>query len=131
MLLSARRTILEVDSDIVEDGKYMGAPVQGMNGILVVGNIFKGRVRLGFRYGTSLGNPEHLFNGHLDARQRRSDDGTDARSGDTRFGSPARRIHPRSEDATVQSLVRWWTPSVKAVRLCYTYGPATGHFPRC
>ncbi|MDQ2727322.1 MAG: DUF1801 domain-containing protein [Actinomycetota bacterium] len=72
MLSEARRTILEVDADIVEEWKYMGAPVWELEGPLIVGNIFKTKLKLGFMYGASLHDPESLFNGELKGNQRRS-----------------------------------------------------------
>lgn len=72
VLEDARQIILDVDSDIVEEWKYMGAPVWELNGILIVGNIFKTKVKLGFMHGASLKDPEHLFNGELNGNQRRS-----------------------------------------------------------
>lgn len=71
-LAAARRMILEVDSDVVEEWKYMGAPVWELDGILIVGNIFKNKVKFGFMYGASLDDPENLFNGELNGNQRRS-----------------------------------------------------------
>lgn len=71
-LSRARRLIREVDPDIVEEWKWMGAPVWELDGILVVGNIFAKKVKLGFMYGASLDDPEHLFNGELGGNQRRS-----------------------------------------------------------
>ena len=71
-LAQARRVILAVDPGIVEEWKWMGAPVWELDGILVVGNIFKSKVKLGFMYGASLEDPGHLFNGELNGNQRRS-----------------------------------------------------------
>lgn len=71
-LADARRMILEVDPDIIEEWKYMGAPVWELDGPLIVGNIFKTKVKLGFMYGASLEDPEGLFNGELNGNQRRS-----------------------------------------------------------
>ena len=50
----------------------MGAPVWELGGILVVGNIFKTKVKLGFLYGALLEDPDTLFNGELGGNQRRS-----------------------------------------------------------
>ena len=72
ILAQARRVILEVDPEIIEEWKWMGAPVWELDGILVVGNIFTKKVKLGFMYGASLADPEHLFNGELNGNQRRS-----------------------------------------------------------
>ncbi|GAA1151144.1 DUF1801 domain-containing protein [Nesterenkonia lutea] len=72
ILKDARRMILNVDPDIVETWKYMGSPVWELDGILIVGNIFKSKVKLGFMHGASLEDPETLFNGELKGNQRRS-----------------------------------------------------------
>ena len=50
----------------------MGAPVWELDGPLIVGNIFKSKVKLGFMYGASLPDPQGLFNGELTGNQRRS-----------------------------------------------------------
>jgi hypothetical protein len=71
-LAKLRRTILEVDPEIVEEWKYMGAPVWSLAGILCVGNIFKDKVKLGFMYGAALSDPDGLFNGELAGNQRRA-----------------------------------------------------------
>lgn len=68
----ARAVILDVDPGIVEQWKYMGSPVWELNGPLVVGNVFKTKVKLGFMYGALLDDPHHLFNGELKGNQRRS-----------------------------------------------------------
>lgn len=71
-LAEARRIIRAVDPDIIETWKWMGSPVWELDGILVVGDIFKAKVKLGFLYGASLDDPTHLFNGELNGKQRRS-----------------------------------------------------------
>jgi len=47
-LAKLRKTILEVDPEIVEEWKWRGAPVWSLNGIICVGNIFKNKVQLVF-----------------------------------------------------------------------------------
>jgi hypothetical protein len=71
-LAELRKIILEVDPEIVEEWKYMGAPVWSLNGIICVGNIFKNKVKLGFMNGAALGDPDKLFNGELAGNQRRA-----------------------------------------------------------
>jgi hypothetical protein len=71
-LAKLRKTILEVDPEIIEEWKYMGAPVWSLNGILCVGNIFKNKVKLGFMHGATLSDPDNLFNGELAGNQRRA-----------------------------------------------------------
>ncbi|KQU32054.1 MULTISPECIES: DUF1801 domain-containing protein [unclassified Rhodococcus (in: high G+C Gram-positive bacteria)] len=62
-LAEARRVILSVDDGIVEGWKYMGSPARDLDGPLIVGDIFKAKVKLGFQYGASLDDPEGIFNG--------------------------------------------------------------------
>jgi len=71
-LAKLRKTIIEVDSEIIEEWKYMGAPVWSLNGIICVGNVFKNKVKLGFMYGAALSDPDGLFNGELAGNQRRA-----------------------------------------------------------
>ena len=71
-LAKLRQSILDVDPGIIEEWKWMGAPVWELGGILVVGNIFKTKVKLGFMYGALLEDPDTLFNGELGGNQRRS-----------------------------------------------------------
>jgi hypothetical protein len=71
-LAELRRIILEVDPGIIEEWKYMGAPVWSLDGIICVGNIFKDKVKLGFMYGAALSDPDGLFNGELAGNQRRA-----------------------------------------------------------
>ena len=81
-LAEMRRIILEVDSGIVEEWKWMGSPVWELDGILIVGDIFKAKVKLGFLYGASLDDPQGLFNGELGGNQRRSVEFTEGHSVD-------------------------------------------------
>ena len=71
-LAKLRKTILEVDPDIIEEWKYMGAPVWSLNGIICVGNIFKTKVKLGFMNGAALSDPDKLFNAELAGNKRRA-----------------------------------------------------------
>lgn len=73
-LASIRKTILEVDPEIVETWKWMGSPVWERDGILCVGNIFKSKVSIVFMYGAFLADPEGLFNTQLGGNQRRGID---------------------------------------------------------
>lgn len=72
LLAACRRTILAVDDGVVEEWKYMGAPVWSRHGTFVVGGVFKGKVKMGFLWGASLEDPKGLFNGELGGNQRRS-----------------------------------------------------------
>ena len=79
MLASLRKTILEVDAEIIEEWKWMGSPVWSRNGIICVGNIFKNKVKLVFMDGAALNDPDKLFNAELEGNKRR---GIDFNEGD-------------------------------------------------
>ncbi|MGY8662191.1 DUF1801 domain-containing protein [Bradyrhizobium sp. UFLA05-109] len=69
-----RKTILDADSEIVEEWKWMGSPVWERDGIIAVANAHKGKVKLTFMYGARLADPEKLFNAGLEGNERRSID---------------------------------------------------------
>jgi hypothetical protein len=71
-LAKLRKTILEVDPEIVEEWRWMGSPVWSLNGIICVGNIFKNKVKLVFADGAALSDPDGLFNADLVGNQRRA-----------------------------------------------------------
>jgi hypothetical protein len=48
MFARVRKIIREADPEIVEEFKWMGSPVWSRDGIIAVGNAFKGRVNLTF-----------------------------------------------------------------------------------
>lgn len=73
-LAKLRKTILEVDPEIIEEWKWMGAPVWSLNGIICVGNIFKNKVQLVFMNGAALSDPDRLFNAGLEGNKRRAID---------------------------------------------------------
>jgi hypothetical protein len=64
-LTSLRKSILEADREIIEEWKWMGSPVWSRDGIIVVGNAHKDKVKLTFANGASLPDPEKLFNAGL------------------------------------------------------------------
>lgn len=78
-LAQLRKTILEVDPEIVEEWKWMGSPVWELDGIICVGNIFKNRVQIVFMNGAALSDPDNVFNTGLAGNQRR---GIDVLEGD-------------------------------------------------
>jgi hypothetical protein len=71
-LAKLRKTILEVDPEIIEEWKWMVSPVWSLNGIICVGNIFKNQVQLVFMNGAALSDPDKLFNAGLEGNQRRT-----------------------------------------------------------
>jgi hypothetical protein len=62
MLADVRKTILEADAEIVEEWKWMGSPVWSRDGILIIGNAHKEKVKLTFSHGAGLPDPDKLFN---------------------------------------------------------------------
>jgi hypothetical protein len=73
-LAAIRKTILEADPEIIEEWKWMGSPVWSHDGIIVVGNAHKDKVKLTFAHGASLRDPDKLFNAGLGGNQWRAID---------------------------------------------------------
>ena len=73
-LAGVRRAILAADKEIVEEWKWMGSPVWSRDGIVVVGNAHKGKVKLTFMYGAKLADPDKLFNAGFEGNERRAID---------------------------------------------------------
>src|SRR5690349_17478843 len=64
-LACVRGAILAADPQIIEEWKWMGSPVWSRDGILVVGNAHKAKVKLTFPHGAKLPDPDKLFNAGL------------------------------------------------------------------
>ncbi|WP_123940357.1 MULTISPECIES: DUF1801 domain-containing protein [unclassified Frondihabitans] len=73
-LAQLRAIIRSVDPAIVETWKWMGSPVWELGGIICVGNIFEGKVKIGFMDGAALPDPKGIFNAELEGNKRRSID---------------------------------------------------------
>jgi hypothetical protein len=73
-LARVREIIHEADPEIVEEWKWMGSPVWSHDGIIVVGNAHKDKVKLTFAHGASLPDPDKLFNAGLGGNQWRAID---------------------------------------------------------
>jgi hypothetical protein len=72
---AVRKTILEADSQITEDWKWMGSPVWYRDGgMIAVANAHSGKVKLTFASGAKLADPDKLFNAGLDGNLRRAID---------------------------------------------------------
>ena len=65
MFASIRKSILEADREIIEEGKWMGSPVWYHDGMIAVANAHKDKVKLTFSNGASLPDPDKLFNAGL------------------------------------------------------------------
>src|ERR1700743_567435 len=69
-----RKIILAADKEIVEEWKWMGSPVWSRDGIILVGNPHKDKVKLTFMYGAKLADPDKLFNAGFNGNERRAID---------------------------------------------------------
>ncbi len=78
-LSEIRRTIREVDPEVVEEWKWMGSPAWSHGGILAVANAHKDKVKLTFAHGAALPDPMKLFNATLGGNTWRA---IDLREGD-------------------------------------------------
>src|SRR5215831_1578517 len=74
MLSRIRALIREAAPNIVEEWKWMGAPVWSHNGIVCTGETYKKVVKMTFAKGASLKDPSCLFNSSLDGNVRRAID---------------------------------------------------------
>src|ERR1700730_16338340 len=73
-LASIRKSILAADPEISEEWKWMGSPVWSRDGIIVVGNAHKEKVKLTFAHGAKLPDPDKLFNAGLEGSRWRAID---------------------------------------------------------
>jgi len=64
-LAEIRKLIHEVDPDVVEDWKWMGTPCWSHEGMYVIANPHKDKVKLTFFHGAKLPDPKKLFNAGL------------------------------------------------------------------
>jgi hypothetical protein len=69
-----RKCILEADREIIEEWKWRGSPVWSHNGIIVVANAHKMKVKLTFPRGARLPDPDKLFNAGLEGNAWRAID---------------------------------------------------------
>lgn len=73
-LAEIRRLIREADPAVVEDWKWMGTPVWSHEGMYVLANAHKDKVKLTFFHGAKLRDPKKLFNSMLDGNKWRAID---------------------------------------------------------
>lgn len=74
MLAILRTVIHDADPAIIEEWKWMGSPCWSHDGLIVVGNAHKDKVKLTFPQGASLPDPDKLFNAGLDGKKWRAID---------------------------------------------------------
>ena len=78
-LAELRKLIHEVDPEVVEDWKWMGTPVWSHDGMYVLANAHKDKVKITFFHGARLRDPGKLFNAGLTGNKWRA---IDIRQGD-------------------------------------------------
>ena len=69
-----RRWILEADSEMVEEWKWLGTPTWSHDGVVAVIAPFKGKVKLTFSRGAHLPDPQKVFNNGLGGKEWRAVD---------------------------------------------------------
>ena len=77
-----RKAILEADKEIIEEFKWRGTPLWSRDGMIAVGNAFKGRFNLTFAYGAKYSDPDKLFNSGFNGNTRRAIDFFEGDKGD-------------------------------------------------
>jgi hypothetical protein len=73
-LAEIRKLIHEVDPEVIEEWKWMGTPVWSHEGMYVLANPHKGKVKVTFFHGAQLSDPKKLFNAGLDGNKWRAID---------------------------------------------------------
>ena len=73
-LAQLRALIHEVDPEVVEDWKWMGTPVWSHDGMYVLANPHKDKVKITFFHGAQLPDPKKLFNSGLEGGKWRAID---------------------------------------------------------
>ena len=73
-LAEIRRLIREADAEVVEEWKWIGSPVFSHDGIFVVANAHKEKVKLTFAHGAQLADRNGLFNAGLGGKKWRAID---------------------------------------------------------
>jgi hypothetical protein len=73
-LAEIRKLIHEVDPDVIEEWKWMGTPVWSHDGMYVLANAHKEKVKLQFFHGAHLKDPKKLFNAGLEGNKWRAID---------------------------------------------------------
>lgn len=64
-LAEIRELIHDVDPEVIEEWKWMGTPVWSHDGMYVLANAHKEKVKITFFHGAQLSDPKKLFNAGL------------------------------------------------------------------
>src|ERR1700691_3610781 len=74
MLAEGRKIVYDADPEIIEDWKWMGSPCWYHDGLILVANGHKDKVKLTFAQGASLPDPDKVFNAGLGGNRWRAID---------------------------------------------------------
>jgi len=74
ILVTLRKIIHDADHEIIEEWKWMGSPCWYHDGLILVTNAHKDKVKLTFPQGASLPDPDNLFNNGLEGKRWRAID---------------------------------------------------------
>jgi hypothetical protein len=74
MLADLRNIIHDADPEIIEEWKWMGSPCWSHDGLILVANAHKDKVKLTFSQGASLPDPDKIFNAGLEGNKWRAID---------------------------------------------------------
>ena len=74
MLANFRNIIHDADPEILEEWKWMGSPCWSHDGLILVANAHKDKVKLTFSQGASLSDPDKIFNAGLEGNKWRAID---------------------------------------------------------
>ncbi|MEZ4248155.1 MAG: DUF1801 domain-containing protein [Polyangiales bacterium] len=93
-----RATIHRVDPEVVEEWKWKGTPVWSHDGMYVLADPFKDKVKITFFHGAQLADPKKLFNNGLDGNKWRA---IDLRESD--------RLDPKAFEALLREAIAYNT----------------------
>jgi hypothetical protein len=74
MLTDLRKIIHDADPKIIEEWKWMGSPCFSHDGLILVANAHKDKIKLTFSQGANLPDPDKLFNAGLEGNKWRAID---------------------------------------------------------
>jgi hypothetical protein len=73
-LAKLRKIIHDADPEVIEEWKWMGTPTWSHDGMFVLANAHKDKVKMTFFHGASLPDPEKVFNAGLEGNKWRAID---------------------------------------------------------
>ena len=74
VLAKLRKIIHDADPKVIEEWKWMGTPTWSHDGIFVIANAHKDKVKMTFSHGASLSDSEKVFNAGLEGNKWRAID---------------------------------------------------------